>query len=123
MRVCLSRMLDNLKYQACLKDLQRMTIEKAMDEDVDTMIGYVAQALLICCWGCSGRHRDGSISAWFSISILSFLSTFRQWWISKCEFNAVLWDAMVIFLGPGGAWVDVPSGLGLEALAPGRGIT
>ena len=24
------------------------------------------------------------------------------------------------FLGPGGAWVDVPSGLGLEALAPGR---
>ena len=24
-------------------------------------------------------------------------------------------------LGPGGAWVDVPSGLGLEALAPGHG--
>ena len=23
-------------------------------------------------------------------------------------------------LGPGGAWVDVPRGLGLEALAPGR---
>jgi hypothetical protein len=27
---------------------------------------------------------------------------------------------MILFLRPGGAGVDVPSGLGLEALAPGR---
>ena len=29
--------------------------------------------------------------------------------------------AIIYFLRPGGAWVDVPSELGLEALAPGRG--
>jgi len=35
----------------------------------------------------------------------------------------ISWFEMVssIFLGPGGAWVDNHSGLGLEALAPGCG--
>ena len=28
----------------------------------------------------------------------------------------------LVFLGPGGAWVDAPRGLRLEALAPGRSI-
>ena len=42
-------------------------------------------------------------------------------WISDGKFDeSGTMGEYVHFLGPGGAWVDVPSGLGLEALAPGR---
>ena len=42
-------------------------------------------------------------------------------WISDGKFDeSGTMGEYVHFCGPGGAWVDVPSGLGLEALAPGR---
>ena len=56
-------------------------------------------------------------------SILSLLVTFDRSRFTRMSLTrTTLWyDTNPLHsLGPGGAWVDVPSGLGLEALAPGR---